>query len=127
MKKKQKFPEVKVADTTNAVICDCNLFPYLIEGVSQGYAINNMELPQELVVTWAIGWVSTQMRVLLQGGEPHDAWGEFDESLLGMMKRMVNAIVKHYRLPVGNDYQYRIEPIHGPSLCIVYNFKGVLQ
>lgn len=127
MSKKKKIPELSITETANAILCDCNLFPYLLEGVTQEYLRSDPDLPPTLAAQFAVSWVPVQMAVLLGGMPPHEQWSTYDEMWVGLLKRIVNSIVTHYNLPVGENYIYRVEPIQGPSLCIVYQYKGVLQ
>jgi hypothetical protein len=127
MSKKKKLPELSITETPNAVLCDCSLFPFLVDLVGQEYLKDDPDLHPSLAAHMAVSWVSTQMRVLLEGLPPHEAWSNYDDLLLGALKRIVKGISEHYQLPIGENYSYRVEPIIGPSLCIVYQFKGVLQ
>lgn len=127
MSKKKKIPELVIGETANAVLCDCNLFPYLLEGVAQEYLRNDPDLPPQLAEHYAVSWVPVQMAVMLSGLPPHDTWSTYDEFWVSLLERIVNSITEHYKLPVGENYNYRVEPIQGPSLCIVYQYKGVLQ
>ena len=127
MSKKKKLPEMDIRDSVNAVLCDCNLFPYLLEGVVQEYLKNDPDLPPLLADQFAATWVPAQMAVMLSGHPPHEQWSVYDEQWVGLLKRIVNSISAHYNLPIGENYNYRVEPIEGPSLCIVYHYNGVLQ
>ncbi|WBF04820.1 hypothetical protein [Erwinia phage vB_Ea277G] len=127
MSKKRKVPEINITETPNAVLCDCNLFPYLVDGVGREYLKDDPDMPPMLAAQMAVSWVTTQMRVLLEGSSPHDAWSNYDDVWVSVLKRIVNGISEHYKLPIGENYSYKVEPITGPSLCIVYRFKGVLQ
>ena len=127
MSKKKKIPELSITETANAILCDCNLFPYLLEGVTQEYLRNDPDLPPQLAEQFAVAWVPTQMAVMLSGLPLHEQWTVYDEFWVSLLKRIVGSISTHYGLPIGDNYVYQVEPIKGPSLCIVYHYKGVLQ
>lgn len=127
MSKRKKLPDFAITETPNAILCDCSLFPFLVEGVGREFLKDDPDMPPSLVANMALSWVTTQMRVLLEGLPPHEQWANYDELLVAALKRIVKGISEHYRLPIGENYSYKVEPINGPSLCIVYQFKGVLQ